>query len=1320
MNDELVLLGVGSDGSVEQWDGVPAPQGILLRWFHRADLGFPDYGYDLYRARVPDIRPLAWNILAAWLVDQTSYDHAGEVLLESEVGFQFQATPTGLALVIAPGDRITLRFPDPAWYVSVEAAQFGTSFEVEVFAGGESKDVRQIVTGGPREEWVTRGVERIELTGDGAVTWIRYSLLNTSRHWTHLTHLCLPVTDPAYPCAPQPTGTDEDEARSRVPAGVDWAARYSAGFAELNPYLKALATRTPASFPASADPDAPDLGMDPASAVLVAALDPHIARVVGLAWDDDLNPHGLDGKDWSYKLVGEWKGERVLRPLASLDALATLSDSGVMLRSDWQNLEPVDGAIRVHVRDEPALRVDFAEPVDEVVLEVSTTPAIDWVAFDAAGDRIASGTLSSRRDDREGLERIGSGGEQVITAAGTSAIELSAADAFLLFALGFTSVPVERFTILPFIVAADSGPPKGPTSITARPEQPGGSASPLQAALTWDLDATTTGVYAENACVLYQVAARQLSTDPAAAQPQPPTLKREYLLNNGRPVLVPTEVAGAPKPPARYYTDQNLSEGWRAWWARGVDLFGRVSAASPPDVERLEDSALPPPPFLLHSEYVQAGLSAQQAGLSGRSSIGRAWASANAGTNGVAVSWGWTPELEALAPDVDGFRVYARRPVALQNPAANSPIRTYDGVAWGAALEAIGAIPVRFEGIVTAIGSNIPNIAVAAVTPIGTTTPPTEWYCDTNLSLNAGTGTLVGALLQTGTQSWEIIGNGDGPNVWVAVKASPPTTGAPAPGTYEIQAGTSPIARIVTDLSPLAFSTDPFQQRVAGALVTQDHRLLVLGRSGGTFVCKKPEGVPTLPSVNDDIKWYPAYILVLRDMGFGPVASTAEPVAHAQVTVTSVRRFAGKQCESGPAAPGILTAVDTTPPPPPPPLPIIPTGDYCAEVATRADWFGTSRFSLAWATTAGMGYVVYRALGDGIMQVDLAAHRQGTTVMTHNFPQSVWPPAMWNDTNRRQLAQQDLAALDTAISGGDAFAIQAAYDALHADAQQLIAGQAEVEGAYSALNGVPLQATQSGQMSHVDEFDGRARSHWFYRVSARSPAGLESAKTAPTPPICAPDVVPPATPLAQLALADMGTVKLQWQRSPDSDVARYLVFRTDEETEATDVRSMQVVARVAPTPTSSPAANEVAPVAVSGEPLWLEHRDQVPAGRDWLYRIVAEDRAGNRSQASAILCGRSLLAPPGPPVWNSPTRGADAVSLSWTHSTDQRLACLVSRRSPGGSFWEPASGWLPRGVYTFEDKPPDLDAAWEYKLEVRDRLDQTSATKPTVTLSAAP
>ncbi len=368
MPDDLVLFGVASDGSVEQWDGLQTPEGILLRWFHARDLGFPDYGYDLYRSRVPDIPPLVWHIIAPFVSGQTSYNHADEILLGSELGFQFYGTMNNMALVVQPGDRITLTFPDGAWFLSVEPSpQVAGTVTAEIFAGGESRGVRQLASGDPPWTWRTRGIERVELTGNGAVRWIHYGLLNSPRHWTHLVHLCLPVSDPSYPCSPQPTGTDEDEASSRVPPGVDWEARYSTGFGQLHPYLKVLAPRTSVSFPASSDPDAPELGMEPEDAIMMAALDPHIARVLGLAWDD---PVKLDGSEWSYKLVGRWKGPPVVVTFESLDALVTLSEAGVRVALDWEEVELVDGGIALRPSREEPLRLDFAEPKDTLVFEL--------------------------------------------------------------------------------------------------------------------------------------------------------------------------------------------------------------------------------------------------------------------------------------------------------------------------------------------------------------------------------------------------------------------------------------------------------------------------------------------------------------------------------------------------------------------------------------------------------------------------------------------------------------------------------------------------------------------------------------------------------------------------------------------------------------------------------------------------------------------------------------------------------------------------------------------------------------------------------------
>jgi hypothetical protein len=282
-------------------------------------------------------------------------------------------------------------------------------------------------------------------------------------------------------------------------------------------------------------------------------------------------------------------------------------------------------------------------------------------------------------------------------------------------------------------------------------------------------------------------------------------------------------------------------------------------------------------------------------------------------------------------------------------------------------------------------------------------------------------------------------------------------------------------------------------------------------------------------------------------------------------------------------------------------------------------------------------------------------------------------------------------------AGRDA-AIAGAYAGLHADTQRIIAAQPYARPAFTALHGEPLPASA---LPFTDELDGRARAHWFYRVASRSAAGVESELSPPTPPICCPDVVPPAPPTALLALADPagGKVRLRWLASAEADVVRYDLYRAETRVGATDVRTMEKI-------DSMPAAAGM-----------LERAVPAPPGQSY-FRIVAEDRAGNRSTPSDLLGARPLRAPLDPPVWNAPVRGTTTVALSWTHPSDQRLSCLVERRPPGGS-WRPLTTWLPRGTYRFEDVPPDLAAAWEYRLRARNTAEQVAGTLATVLLPAA-
>src|SRR5262249_3731092 len=159
----------------------------------------------------------------------------------------------------------------------------------------------------------------------------------------------------------------------------------------------------------------------------------------------------------------------------------------------------------------------------------------------------------------------------------------------------------------------------------------------------------------------------------------------------------------------------------------------------------------------------------------------------------------------------------------------------------------------------------------------------------------------------------------------------------------------------------------------------------------------------------------------------------------------------------------------------------------------------------------------------------------------------------------------------------------------------LLARQAYAWPAYVALFGEPIDSN-----SYEDVLDGRSRGHWFYRVTSRTQAGIESAPCEPTPPICCPDVVPPAPPLAHMALADNGKVKLKLLASPDADTDHYEVFA------ARDAAAIAELGSMMPVEVYTPASHQGG--------VMIELSVPRPPG-EWWFWIVAVDTSQNRSAA---------------------------------------------------------------------------------------------------------
>lgn len=409
--------------------------------------------------------------------------------------------------------------------------------------------------------------------------------------------------------------------------------------------------------------------------------------------------------------------------------------------------------------------------------------------------------------------------------------------------------------------------------------------------------------------------------------------------------------------------------------------------------------------------------------------------------------------------------------------------------------------------------------------------------------------------------------------------------------------------------------------------------------------------------------------------------------------------------------------------------------------ATRADQSGSSYYTFRWQPLEQTMTHIYRAFDEAVFKTDWS-HRPGPTIdpgAPEFFPSESVDPR-WDAAKRKQVAielnQLNTFAKDAA---GTAQAFHH-YRALSNDALRVLASLKDNEPAFTQLTVAPLdpqdQANENRRgpddpdsfqigdptnplaspalCAYIDQFDGRLSNRYFYRAANVDAAHNPSKDLSlATPPVYVPKVVAPQPPLPQLTLGAEGLVRLQWIASPEPDLARYLVYRTGDEGAAADVRTMSLIARVAPRPTSIPGPGEQLPIEVPGKAGWLEYRDSPAPGAFFFYRLQAEDTAANKSLGSTTLRGRALKAPPAPPVWNEPIKQGNSVLLSWTHPSDQHLSCLVERRAAGAARWVSVSGWLPSGQYSFADTPSTSSSfAWEYRLRVRDELGQIANDWP--------
>jgi hypothetical protein len=277
-----------------------------------------------------------------------------------------------VALIVTTGSPVTVDFAEPAWFVNIVSADGTIGLDVAGFAGGTERARQRLDFPGASLAWRTRGLERVVIQGEGSVSFLGVHLLEDKASWQHLVHLCLPVRDPSYGCRPLGAASEADAARQRLPADPagEWPTRFAAQFADLLPVLRRIAIHAAAQpLPASADPDAPTFEASERAVVELATLDPHLARIVGLAYDDPLSGQ-RDGREYVYTVTGAWRGTRVAYDAADGDVVARAQSDGV-LTATWQS-QP------------PGLTLTFATPVLDLAAAWSGAAGASWAVTDAA------------------------------------------------------------------------------------------------------------------------------------------------------------------------------------------------------------------------------------------------------------------------------------------------------------------------------------------------------------------------------------------------------------------------------------------------------------------------------------------------------------------------------------------------------------------------------------------------------------------------------------------------------------------------------------------------------------------------------------------------------------------------------------------------------------------------------------------------------------------------------------------------------------------------------------------------------------------------
>jgi hypothetical protein len=326
--------------------------GVHLRWAFKRDLGFPWYGFYIFRrphqVDAPIcLSPMLLNLPVGPTGSSQMVTSIGVISSDQNLVLTENFPPTGSRELDLAG-RKRLRFALPPGQVA-NLAQIHVGFR-QPSAGGDpnvqfSLGVTAFLDDQPVGQAVVTGqagqlaaasiafdaISAIEVaSGPASLIDICYIPVSQSATigWQAIPEfsypLCLPMTHPDYPCSgnlPVNPGAAEARALGRVVYGSP-AAWGGAPFADLHEQLTKLVEGGPGSVPMAsrtipaitATPVPPDPGLEPPQIpalapldlVLLSSLHPAMAQMIGLYWVDRKAPPDVV---FDYLIVADYTGQ---------------------------------------------------------------------------------------------------------------------------------------------------------------------------------------------------------------------------------------------------------------------------------------------------------------------------------------------------------------------------------------------------------------------------------------------------------------------------------------------------------------------------------------------------------------------------------------------------------------------------------------------------------------------------------------------------------------------------------------------------------------------------------------------------------------------------------------------------------------------------------------------------------------------------------------------------------------------------------------------------------------------------------------------------